>query len=97
MYEITVEELINVFENDNAVLIDVREKDEFAEISLEEAINIPLGQISYYEGDKSKDIYLICRTGNRSGQACKILSAKGYKAYNVLGGMEEWKKFTESI
>ena len=42
--------------------------------------------------DKNKPVYLYCRSGNRSGKAAKILQEKGFKAYNVLGGYNQWKK-----
>lgn len=41
--------------------------------------------------DKNKNVYLYCRSGNRSGKAAKILQEKGFKVYNVLGGYTKWK------
>lgn len=41
--------------------------------------------------DSEKTIYVYCRSGNRSLKAVKILTAKGFKAINVLGGYEAWK------
>lgn len=43
------------------------------------------------ELDKNKDIILYCRTGNRSGQAAKILSENGFtKVYNSVDGVDEY-------
>lgn len=42
--------------------------------------------------DKSKPVYLYCRTGGRSLKAAEILHKKGYKVYNVEGGYKAWKK-----
>ncbi|PQJ80344.1 rhodanese-like domain-containing protein [Polaribacter porphyrae] len=42
--------------------------------------------------NKSKPVYLYCRSGNRSGKACKILEEKGFTVINVLGGYTKWKK-----
>jgi len=42
--------------------------------------------------DKSKPVYLYCRSGNRSGKSAIILQAKGFQVYNVLGGYHQWKK-----
>ncbi len=42
--------------------------------------------------DKNKTVYLVCRSGNRSGKACKLLKKEGYDVVNVLGGFNQWKK-----
>ncbi|MEC2477109.1 rhodanese-like domain-containing protein, partial [Bacillus cereus] len=42
--------------------------------------------------DKTKQIYVICRTGNRSDIACQMLKEKGYSnVKNVIPGMLEWQ------
>ena len=41
--------------------------------------------------DSEKTIYVYCRSGNRSLKAVKILTSKGFKAINVLGGYDAWK------
>ena len=41
--------------------------------------------------DKGQDMILYCRSGNRSGQAAKFLSEKGFEnLYNLNGGMRAW-------
>ena len=42
--------------------------------------------------DKSKPIYVYCRSGNRSGKSAVILQEKGFDVYNVLGGYQQWRK-----
>jgi rhodanese-related sulfurtransferase len=47
------------------------------------------------EIDEMKDdvVYLYCRSGNRSGQACLILETMGFKnVVNVAGGMLAWQE-----
>ena len=81
----------------NAVVLDVRTDAEVAEGIIPNAI-----QINIYEGqgfiykleelDKSKNYYVYCRSGNRSGQACAIMNQLGFEnAYNLVGGILEWK------
>lgn len=42
--------------------------------------------------DKAKTYFLICRSGNRSGSACSMMSKQGFnKLYNISGGMISWK------
>jgi rhodanese-related sulfurtransferase len=69
-----------------ALLVDVREKMEFAEGSVKGAVNIPLGTItSQIEKFKNKNnIIVFCRSGMRSGQAKSIL--EGYGIKNVFNG-----------
>ena len=81
----------------NAVILDVRTEDEFSEGIIPGAINIDIykGQGFIYaieELDKSKNYYVYCRSGGRSGQACSIMSQLGFKnTYNLLGGIMTWE------
>lgn len=71
-------------------LLDVREPDEFAAGHIKQAINVPLSTVQKYQGDKTEEIYVICRSGRRSEQAAQLLSLKGYDVKNVAGGMLDW-------
>ncbi|WP_202903840.1 rhodanese-like domain-containing protein [Neotamlana nanhaiensis] len=80
----------------NAVILDVRTDAEVADGIIPNAIHIDIykGQefINEIEKlDKSKNYYVYCRSGNRSGQACKIMDELGFEnAYNLEGGMLQW-------
>ncbi|MEO8252892.1 MAG: rhodanese-like domain-containing protein [Flavobacterium sp.] len=82
--------------DDNAVILDVRTEDECYEGIIPKAINIDIhkgqGFISELENlDKSKNYYVYCRSGARSGKACEIMNELGFdNAYNLLGGMLDW-------
>jgi rhodanese-related sulfurtransferase len=40
---------------------------------------------------RSKPIITVCRSGARSGQACRILRQHGFeRVYNLKGGMQAW-------
>jgi hypothetical protein len=42
---------------------------------------------------KEEIIYIYCRSGNRSGQACLMLEPCGFKnVVNVSGGMLDWQE-----
>jgi len=81
----------------NAIILDVRTEDEFNEGLIPGAINIDIykGQGFIYsieELDKSKNYYVYCRSGGRSGQACSIMRELGFEnAYNLLGGIMNWE------
>lgn len=83
--------------DDNAVILDVRTPEEVEEGYIPGAINIDiyLGQEFLDEVeklDKSKNFYVYCRSGNRSGQACAILNSIGVQnTYNLVGGFMDWE------
>lgn len=80
--------------NDSLIILDVREAAEYTFNHIPGAISIPLGDIEerLYELPKNTEIYVICRTGNRSDLAAQYLTEKNFlKVYNVVPGMSEWK------
>lgn len=95
MSECTVLGLKEQLENGEIHLVDVREQMEFAGGRVEGASLLPLGELEkrHTELDHSKPIYVMCRTGRRSGEAQKKLQALGFtNVINVTGGFEAWKK-----
>ncbi|WP_166967810.1 rhodanese-like domain-containing protein [Yeosuana marina] len=98
MEDLTQDEWVEQLENDGkAVILDVRTDAEVAEGMIPNAIHIDIyrGQdfVSEIEKlDKNKNYYVYCRSGNRSGQACKIMNQLGFEnAYNLIGGMLQWE------
>ena len=80
----------------DAVILDVRTEEECREGVIPNAINIDIyeGQ-GFIDGlknlDPSKNYYVYCKAGGRSGQACQLMNQLGFKnAYNLIGGMMEW-------
>ena len=81
---------------EDAVVIDVRQPDEYIAGHLPESRNIPLGQIEERasELDKLKDtpLIMVCQSGSRSDGACKKLEKLGFsKLNNLAGGINAWK------
>jgi len=77
-----------------AVIVDVREPDEFAYEHIAGAKNIPLGRLSAALGEipKEKDVYVMCQSGVRSMQAFQTLNSEGYsRLHNLEGGLNGWK------
>lgn len=72
------------------IILDVRTKEEYDEEHIVGAINIPIDKLTGEEFDKSKIIFVYCRSGNRSTAAYNLLSASGYEVYN-LGGIDSIK------
>jgi NADPH-dependent 2,4-dienoyl-CoA reductase/sulfur reductase-like enzyme len=72
----------------NAYIIDVRERGEFANGHIKNAVNIPLSELRkrINEIPKDKPIYLHCRTGQRSYNATLALQNLGFiNVYNITG------------
>lgn len=94
---ITTIELKELLQKEKIQLVDVRTPKEIALGSIESAIFINYFDEDFTEKaskqlDKSKPVYLYCRSGNRSGKASKLLKDKGFDVTNVLGGYKQWKK-----
>ncbi len=89
--QITFDDVMKIVEEQNAIIVDVRSKQEYEESHLPGAINIPLANIKrkviYEIPDVKKCIILYCSTGMRSREAQKILKYLGYQnVYNVMDG-----------
>jgi rhodanese-related sulfurtransferase len=78
--------------NPRTVVVDVRTPGEFSQGHVPNAVNMPLGSFTpdALSAHKDKDIYLICRSGARSGQAQRQLAAH-YTVINVSGGTSAWQ------
>ncbi len=78
-------------------LVDVRTAREFKGGHIARALNIDYfkGDAFYKEFekfDRSKPLYLYCRSGNRSNKAAHKLAARGFeKVYDLKGGILRWK------
>jgi rhodanese-related sulfurtransferase len=81
----------------NAVILDVRTQQEVEDGFIPGALNIDIfGGQAFLDAidalDKSKNYYVYCRSGNRSGQACALMNSRGFEnCFNLMGGMMEWQ------
>ena len=82
-------------ETDNAVIIDVRTPEEWAEGIQPNSKQINFLSLTDFLSaveslDKNKSYFLYCRSGNRSAQACMYMHDKGFNTFNLIGGMMSW-------
>ncbi|MBA2175005.1 sulfurtransferase TusA family protein [Halobacillus locisalis] len=87
------EDLQAALADENTLVVDVRESAEYAFEHIPNATSIPLGDLDdrAKELDENKNVYVVCRTGNRSDMAAQKLTEQGFmKVYNVVPGMSEW-------
>ena len=75
-----------------AVLLDVREADEWEAGHVEGAVHVPMNEIPGRTGELSADvnIVVVCKVGSRSAQVAAWLNHQGYCAYNLAGGLMAW-------
>lgn len=82
-------------QQEGAILIDVREQDEYDSDHLDEAINISYtvigDKISNYVSDLDTKIIVYCKSGVRSNKAANTLIDKGYKNIYDLGSINNCK------
>jgi rhodanese-related sulfurtransferase len=80
---------------DRAVIVDVREKDDWNEHHIHGAVRIPLSQLNDRLAElvpyKNRPIITQCQAGMRSAQAQLMLKAAGFsKVYLMNGGIQAW-------
>lgn len=74
----------------DAVLLDVRTKEEYQGGHVPGSINIPLDRLPSAKLEKSKPLFVYCQSGARSSQASSYLDGKGFNTTN-LGGIISYK------
>ena len=96
-----MEEAIAMMEEETGyILLDVRTPEEFAQMHIPGAINVPNETIGTEEipelPNKDQLILVYCRSGNRSKQASEKLVALGYTNIVEFGGINDWPGETVS-
>ena len=85
-------------QGDKAVLLDVREPWEYAQVHVEGARHIPMGQIPERLGelDPQARYVVMCHHGGRSQQVAAFLASKGYgQVANLAGGIDAWSQVVD--
>ncbi len=77
---------------DGAVVIDVREPGEYVGGHVPGAVLVPMGQLPsrVAELDRSRPVFVICASGNRSRAMADYLERAGFDARSVDGGTAAW-------
>jgi rhodanese-related sulfurtransferase len=78
-----------------AVLVDVREKSEWQEGHVSDAVHIPLGSLPQRLGelDQNTELITVCRSGNRSAFAADALLKAGFpRVSSMAGGTVAWSE-----
>ena len=99
VYEVlSYDDFKNQISNDNVLLFDLRTMDEFNSGHLKGSINIDFYEEKLFDKffkkvNKSKPIYIYCRSGNRSKKSSEKLKNLGFfKVFDLEGGYKNWIK-----
>jgi len=90
---------VTQYQEQGALVIDVRETNEYVAGHIPGAMNKPLSELSAgnLEGlDPNQKYVVVCQSGNRSKQASDFLVEKGYEVVNVKQGMSSWTGAVEN-
>jgi rhodanese-related sulfurtransferase len=83
----------------SATVIDVREPGEYVAGHVPGARLVPMGQLAsrVEELDRSRRVYVVCASGNRSAAMTDLLVARGFDAYSVAGGTAAWARSGRAV
>lgn len=87
---------IRLMNNDDAVVVDVRESTDFKKGHIKNAKNIPMSalkqELDSVAAVKDTPVLMYCRSGNVSGKACRLLKRSGFtNVHNLAGGILGWQ------
>ncbi len=93
--QLNVNEAVRLMNNDDVVVLDVREGSEYSAGHIRNAIHIPMSELvkrlNELDKYKNKKILAYCRSGNRSNGACRTLGKQGFEnVCNLAGGILSW-------
>lgn len=90
--EISASDAITASEAGDAVLIDVREQNEWDRGHSPRATLVPMSALEERVDELPRDrrLLVVCHSGQRSARVAVALDAAGYDAVSVVGGMIAW-------
>ena len=91
MRKVSINDLSKALDK-GAVVVDVREPDEYTEGHVPDVVHIPVGDLPDRVGELDPDqpVYVICASGNRSADMTDYLTSAGFDAASVAGGTTAW-------
>lgn len=89
--EISLDELRG--RDGEAVVLDVRSAEEYAQGHVPGAVNLPLDDLPQAAPRfAGQDVVTVCQAGGRSAQAAQVLEAAGVRAWSLTGGTQAWEQ-----
>lgn len=90
MENVDVQEAARAARAGEALLLDVREHEEWAYGHAPEAVHVPMGELRQDTVPRDRPVLTVCRVGGRSAAVAGALEQLGYDVRNVTGGMLSW-------
>ena len=86
----------NMVNRQEAVIVDLRDEDEFRKGHIAGSVNIPYGKIGERAGElkdhKEKPVILVCKVGTHASLAGRTLKGQGFiDLYRMRGGIQGWR------
>lgn len=99
-YQIDQETARRMMDEQDVLILDVREQDEYDSGHIADAVLLPVGTITEETAasvipEKDTTVLVYCRSGNRSKTASKTLAELGYTQIYEFGGINTWQYETE--
>jgi rhodanese-related sulfurtransferase len=93
---VSPQQLVNMINREEAIVVDLRDRKEFSEGHIIDAINIPqasLGsRIDELERYRERPVVVACKMGQQAGAAGTVLRKAGFaNVMRLSGGMAEWR------
>lgn len=93
---VSAQELVTLVNREGAIVLDVRDKKEFGEGHIVDAVNIPHaslgGRLDELKKFKDKPLVVACKMGQHAGTAGTVLRKAGFENVSRLrGGIMEWR------
>ena len=89
--QISINHAERLAEEIDAVLIDLRSKEEYQQGHIKGAINLPFEQLEQsFPYGKEQTVIVYCELGIRSMRASKQLFEQGYTVINTIGGVNQY-------
>lgn len=93
--KVSTHEATRLINQENAMVLDIRDTADFKGGHLVDSINIPSTQInnklSELEKYKQTPVIVVCKSGQTASSTSKILKENGFDAvYRLTGGIMEW-------
>ncbi len=90
MDDVDVHEAARAAGAGEALLLDVREHDEWSLGRAPDAVHVPMGELQRDTVPRDRPVLAMCRVGSRSAAVADALAQIGYDVRNVAGGMQAW-------
>ena len=93
---LSVHELTNAVNNDNAIILDIRNNEEFRAGHIVDAINIPYTEVKErletLNKYRDRQIVIVDKMGQHAGTVCRQLTSDGFNTTRLRGGISEWQQ-----